>query len=111
MQELFPAGWQICKNTQDVPLARNRIKRRRINLVRDYSSELKHEPGRESDFQPAGQTDPDRQITFLEQRGGIRGGPAGAPAAKSLACGSRTAEDRPPCRRMSPGRNRGKRRQ
>jgi DNA-directed RNA polymerase specialized sigma24 family protein len=54
-QELFLAGWQVYQDEGDVGLAKNRMKTRTANLVRDYSSERKHEPKAASDqFQSPG---------------------------------------------------------
>ncbi|MCA9208135.1 MAG: helix-turn-helix domain-containing protein [Planctomycetales bacterium] len=43
-QELFLAGWQVWRDEGDIGLAKNRMKTRTANLVRDYWSEQRHEP-------------------------------------------------------------------
>jgi len=54
-QELFLAGWQVYQDEGDVGLAKHRMKCRATNLIRDYSSERKHEPKAASDqFQAPG---------------------------------------------------------
>ncbi len=43
-QDLFLAGWQVWQETQDIGLAKNRMASRKYNLLRDSSTEKKHEP-------------------------------------------------------------------
>ena len=43
-QELFLAGWQVWRDTQNAGLAKNRMASRQKNLLRDFFSELHHEP-------------------------------------------------------------------
>jgi hypothetical protein len=42
-QDLFLAGWQVWQNEQNVGLAKNRMRDRAKNLIRDFQSELEHE--------------------------------------------------------------------
>lgn len=43
-QDLFLAGWQVWQDEQNVGLAKNRMKDRAKNLIRDFQSELENEP-------------------------------------------------------------------
>lgn len=43
-QDLFLAGWQVYQDEEDVGLAKNRMRDRAKNLLRDAASERKHEP-------------------------------------------------------------------
>lgn len=44
IQDLFLAGWQVWQDEEDVGLAKNRMRDRAKNLLRDFQSELTHEP-------------------------------------------------------------------
>jgi len=48
-QDLYLAGWQVWQDEGDIGLAKNRMKTRTANLVRDYRSEQRHEPKAASD--------------------------------------------------------------
>ncbi len=50
-QDLFLAGWQVWQETQDIGLGKNRMASRKYNLLRDSSSEKKHEPKQLSSVQ------------------------------------------------------------
>ena len=43
-QDLFLAGWQVWQDEQNVGLAKNRMRDRAKNLLRDFQAELEHEP-------------------------------------------------------------------
>lgn len=44
VHDLFLAGWQVWRDEQDVGLAKNRMRDRAKNLLRDFQAELEHEP-------------------------------------------------------------------
>lgn len=80
VQELFLQGWKVWCDKKNVGLAKNRMVDRRKNVLRDYVSEMKHEPKPESEFEPIAipsleEGKKDRE-DWLEQRADIRGSPA-----------------------------------
>ncbi len=44
IQDLFLAGWQVWRDTENVGLAKNRMVSRQNNLLRDFAAERRHEP-------------------------------------------------------------------
>jgi DNA-directed RNA polymerase specialized sigma24 family protein len=42
-QALFLAGWQVWRNERNIALAKNRMKSRRVNLLRDFFNQRKRE--------------------------------------------------------------------
>jgi hypothetical protein len=42
--DLFLAGWQVWRDTKNEGLAKNRMRSRQTNLLRDFSSEVRHGP-------------------------------------------------------------------
>ena len=54
IQDLFLAGWQVWQDEEDVGLAKNRMRDRAKNLLRDFQAELTHEPKASSEHPKPG---------------------------------------------------------
>ncbi len=72
-QDLLLAGWQVWKETEDMGLAKNRMRDRRKNVIRDYFSKSR-QPKPESALPPV--TDEEgREMRLCESRSSARGSP------------------------------------
>ena len=93
VQDLFLAGWQVWSDEQDVGLAKNRMRDRTKNLLRDFQAELVHEPKTHlfpkrdhiSDSGKLWNEDATRAWDASDARATIRGDPAEAAAVGGRA--------------------------
>ena len=86
IQDLFLAGWQVWQDEEDVGLAKNRMRDRAKNLLRDFQAELTHEPRASSEHPKPG-----RHRRFVRA------------TARTLQLSFRSDRRRRPGREMEPG--------
>lgn len=92
VQDLFLAGWQVWQDEKNVGLAKNRMKDRAKNLLRDFQSELEHEPKTEtpprSTISDSGELWDEGAVRAWDApdaRASIRGDPAEVPPSTAIS--------------------------